>query len=174
MIRPEFTVRRFRHGYRRDQVDGLVDRVLGTITHRRDAQPITRTELRSIAFDTTSFPQLGYSMDEVDAFIDRAEGWLPREPKPDAQPGPDGQPQPRLYARPRFTVSRFREGYEMLEVDEFVDRVMATVERRSTSKPVTVHDIRNTRFTPVRLREGYDIVEVDEFLEQAEGWLDGR
>ena len=62
----------------------------------------------------------------------------------------------------------------MQEVDEFVDRVMATVERRTTTKPVTANDIRHAQFTPVRLREGYDIIEVDQFLEQAEGWLDGR
>jgi DivIVA domain-containing protein len=75
---------------------------------------------------------------------------------------------------PRFTPVRLREGYDVEEVDVFVDRVMATVNGQPVERPVTAREIRNAQFSPVRLREGYDVFEVDQFLERAEEWLTGR
>jgi DivIVA domain-containing protein len=59
------------------------------------------------------------------------------------------------------------------EVDEFIDRLLATVNGQPVDRPVTAREIRKVAFTPVRVREGYDVEEVDNFLEEAEGWLSG-
>jgi DivIVA domain-containing protein len=61
----------------------------------------------------------------------------------------------------RFTTVRFREGYDMGEVDRFLER---TVEAIRQSQPV-LGMVNDVRITPVRLRVGYDMVEVDEFLD---------
>ena len=74
---------------------------------------------------------------------------------------------------PLFTPVRLREGYNMEQVDDFVDRVMATVNGLPVDRPVTPREIRKVKFTPVRLTEGYDVEEVDNFLDEAEGWLSG-
>lgn len=76
-------------------------------------------------------------------------------------------------ADPLFSRTRWREGYDMAEVDAFVERLMATTEGRYVDRPVTADEIRNVTFTPVRLREGYDVEEVDNFLTQAESLLRG-
>lgn len=70
-----------------------------------------------------------------------------------------------------FTRVRWREGYDIDEVNAFVERLAATVEGRYVAAPVTAADIRNASFTPVRFREGYDVAEVDLFLEEAEALL---
>ncbi|MEV5962309.1 DivIVA domain-containing protein [Kribbella sp. NPDC051952] len=72
-----------------------------------------------------------------------------------------------------FTRVRWREGYDMVEVDAFVDRILATLDGRAAD-PVTIDEIRNVVFSGVRLREGYDIMEVDQFLDLAVGWLSKR
>jgi DivIVA domain-containing protein len=72
---------------------------------------------------------------------------------------------------PRFSMVRIREGYDPLEVDEFVDRLIATVNGEPVERPVTPRDVRRVQFSPVRLHQGYDIVEVDQFLDEAEDWL---
>jgi DivIVA domain-containing protein len=84
---------------------------------------------------------------------------------------PVDRPARRLRDAPRFSPVKFREGYDMSEVDDFVDRVMATVNGLPVDRPVTVDEIRSVQFSPVRIREGYDVTEVDLFLEEAEGWL---
>jgi len=72
-----------------------------------------------------------------------------------------------------FTRVRWREGYDIADVDAFIERLTATIEGRSIDQPVTVDDIRNVIFTPVRFREGYDVQEVDTFLDLAVQSLQG-
>lgn len=60
----------------------------------------------------------------------------------------------------RFTPVRIREGYDMSEVDDLLDAVVAALQ---AGQPVA-HLIENVRFTPVRMREGYDMADVDDFL----------
>ncbi|GAA1575795.1 hypothetical protein GCM10009789_31490 [Kribbella sancticallisti] len=74
-------------------------------------------------------------------------------------------------AEPLFTRVRWRGGYDMEQVDAFVERLMATAEGRPVDRPVTADDIRQVQFRSVRLAEGYDMEEVDNFLDQAEGLL---
>jgi DivIVA domain-containing protein len=62
----------------------------------------------------------------------------------------------------RFTPVRLREGYDMGEVDQFLDRLVAGLEHAQPLAPL----VESARFTPVRLREGYDMGEVDRFLDE--------
>lgn len=60
----------------------------------------------------------------------------------------------------RFTPVRIRDGYDMSDVDELLDRLVAALGRGEPVGPV----IDDARLGRVRLREGYDIAEVDAFL----------
>ena len=60
----------------------------------------------------------------------------------------------------RFHPVRLHEGYDMHEVDDLLDAVIATLGR---GEPVA-GIIAGARLSHVRLREGYDIAEVDRFL----------
>jgi DivIVA domain-containing protein len=165
VLRPEFTVRRIGERYDRAAVDAFVERVLATAN--RTTQPsVTVAELRGAAFRT---PLLGpgYSAEEVDDFLADAEQWMPDRPAPGRAPTHQQRPAPL------FTPVRLREGYDMEQVDDFVDRVMATVNGRPVTRPVTPREIHKVKFTPVRLTEGYDVEEVDKFLDEAESWLSG-
>lgn len=72
-----------------------------------------------------------------------------------------GVPPARVPAGPlpgdRFTRVRWREGYDIGEVDAFVGRVVAGT--------VEAAEVQTIRFTPVRLREGYDMGQVDAYLD---------
>lgn len=63
----------------------------------------------------------------------------------------------------RFTRIRFREGYNMDDVDEFFRRAHHALESRDGS--VTASEVHSVRFRPVRVKEGYDMGEVDEELD---------
>ncbi|WP_410793659.1 DivIVA domain-containing protein [Kribbella sp. C-35] len=167
MLKPAFTVRRLGQRYDRGEVDALVDRIIATAEHRSVGPDVTVHDLRNAAFRT---PLLGpgYPAEEVDNFLADAERWLPgglvaQHPAPGGTAGTQAPPQ--------FSTVRLREGYDIAEVDEFVERVMATVNGLPVSRPVTAAEIRGAQFSPVRLAEGYDIVEVDMFLDTAEAWL---
>jgi DivIVA domain-containing protein len=73
--------------------------------------------------------------------------------------------------QPLFARVRWREGYDMAQVDAFVERLLATVEGRYVDRPVTADEIHQVSFTPVRLTHGYSIEEVDAFLDTAESLL---
>jgi DivIVA domain-containing protein len=164
MLKPEFSVRRTGQRYDRGQVDALVERVTATAERRSTGPAVTVGELRGAEFRTPLFGP-GYPVREVDDFLAQAEEWLPD--RPTARPGAV------VRTAPTFTPVRLREGYAPYEVDEFLDRLMATVNGLPVQQPVTVREIRRVQFTPVRLTEGYDVSEVDAFLDVAEEWLGG-
>ncbi|MEV6414388.1 DivIVA domain-containing protein [Kribbella sp. NPDC051718] len=166
MLRPEFAVKRLGERYDRAEVDEFVERILAT-ANRTTTPSVTVEDLRSAAFRT---PLLGpgYSAREVDDFLTDAENWLPDRPV--VRQGPTGQRR----EPPLFTPVRLREGYSFEDVDEFVERVMATVNGEPVKRPVTVRELRKVQFTPVRLAEGYDVEEVDDWLDEAERWLTGQ
>ena len=60
----------------------------------------------------------------------------------------------------RFTTVNLREGYDIGEVDEFLDRIV--VEDRA-GRPIGSL-VQDARFAKVRFRSAYDIDEVDRFL----------
>lgn len=79
----------------------------------------------------------------------------------------------------QFTTVRLREGYDMREVDEFLDRIIATFEERErgsapSASALTGDTVREQHFRTVRLAEGYDLEEVDTFLDQVSATLDER
>lgn len=85
-------------------------------------------------------------------------------PEPAANLGQTGQVNETLVAeieRCRFTPTRFREGYDMAEVDRFLDDLCA----RLRSGESVGGFIAEARFTPVRMREGYDMAAVDLLLQ---------
>lgn len=63
-------------------------------------------------------------------------------------------------AEARFTPVRMREGYDMREVDDLLDQIVAV----AGAPEAVAALVASARFTRVRLREGYDMAEVDEFL----------
>ncbi|MGY2875113.1 DivIVA domain-containing protein [Marmoricola sp. URHA0025 HA25] len=60
----------------------------------------------------------------------------------------------------RFTPVRIREGYDMGDVDDLLDELVAALGRGEPVGPL----IDRVQLGHVRLREGYDSGEVDEFL----------
>lgn len=181
MLRPQFRVRRIGQRYDCAEVDAFVDRVVATAERRSAGPEVTVEEIRGTAF-STPFLGPGYSVEEVDNFLAEAERWLPSGAAPGtvdadgrtATAGGDpatargGTP---TAGAPQFSTVRLREGYAMDEVDEFVDRVLATVNGHPVARPVTAEEVRTVQFRPVRFSEGYDVMEVDLFLETAERWL---
>ncbi|MCU1468912.1 MAG: hypothetical protein JWQ39_61 [Glaciihabitans sp.] len=70
----------------------------------------------------------------------------------------------------RFAPTKWRDGYDQDEVDEFLDRVRAALadwEAGRTAPMLTSHDVVNRRFQRTKFRSGYEQDEVDEFLDQA-------
>jgi DivIVA domain-containing protein len=60
----------------------------------------------------------------------------------------------------QFTPVRFRESYDMQQVDEFCDQLEASI---SAGKPIAPM-VKAARFTAARMREGYEREEVDNFF----------
>ncbi|WP_192810104.1 DivIVA domain-containing protein [Actinomadura rudentiformis] len=72
----------------------------------------------------------------------------------------------------RFTGARMRTGYDVRDVDAFLERVITGL--RGTAPPVTARDVREIVFRTVRFGPGYDEAEVDAFLVQLAGALERR
>jgi DivIVA domain-containing protein len=67
----------------------------------------------------------------------------------------------------RFSTTRLRPGYDMEEVDAFLDEIRDTF--LGIREPLLAPDeIRAKQFSTTRLRPGYDMEEVDAFLDEAE------
>ena len=69
----------------------------------------------------------------------------------------------------KFRPTKFREGYDQDEVDDFLDRVSRTLGALETGQvtdgAVTADEVATVRFQPTKFREGYDQVQVDQFLD---------
>lgn len=70
-----------------------------------------------------------------------------------------------------FKAVRMRPGYDIRDVDGFLDRVMAGL--LAEAPPVGAQDVRECRFRTVRLGPGYEEQEVDRFLDHLAAALDG-
>ncbi|HZX05650.1 DivIVA domain-containing protein [Kribbella sp.] len=168
MLRPQFRIRRMGQRYDCAQVDAFVERLVATAERRAVGPEVTADEIRGVAFGTP-FLGPGYAVEEVDKFLAEAERWIPGVPS-----APAGRvPVPGGRVAPQFTPVRLREGYAVDQVDDLVDRVMATVNGQPVSRPATAQEVREVQFRTVRLTEGYDMSEVDAFLDEAASWLDG-
>jgi DivIVA domain-containing protein len=68
----------------------------------------------------------------------------------------------------RFGVTKWREGYDQQQVDEFLAKAataLAAVEAGRVPE-LTGDDVVNARFAPTKFREGYDQDAVDDFLDR--------
>jgi DivIVA domain-containing protein len=72
-------------------------------------------------------------------------------------------------AAKRFAPTKWREGYDQQQVDDFLARVQATLaeyERGRPADPLTAEDVVASRFLPTRFRVGYSQDQVDDFLDE--------
>jgi DivIVA domain-containing protein len=74
----------------------------------------------------------------------------------------------------RFRSTKFRDGYDQDEVDDFLDRVVATLNEVPGAEPVIVEQVQAVKFTATKFREGYDQDEVDAFLDRVVETLQAR
>lgn len=72
----------------------------------------------------------------------------------------------------RFSGSRVYNGYDVRDVDAFIDRLVAGL--RGTLPALTGRDVREARFRTVRLGPGYSEDEVDRFLDQLADFIERR
>jgi DivIVA domain-containing protein len=74
--------------------------------------------------------------------------------------------------RVSFTQVRFREGYDIDEVDAFVAAIRASIAAGpSAAGALGSVGVSSARFQPTKFRPGYDQNEVDALLAQAEETL---
>ena len=70
----------------------------------------------------------------------------------------------------KFQATKFTEGYDQDEVDDFLDRVVTTLRARETGVPaadaLTIADLDARAFTTTKFREGYAQGDVDALLDR--------
>ena len=62
-----------------------------------------------------------------------------------------------------FSVTRWREGYDKVEVDAFLARAALALD---TGNPLSSSEIISARLQPTKFREGYRQSQVDDFLDR--------
>jgi DivIVA domain-containing protein len=159
-------VGRLHRGYHRRQVDAFLNHVevsLGGVF-----PPPTAAEIRQAGFELVHG---GYVVAEVDAFLDTLEERVLVVQS--AQAGRRGRVDPDSEAEflkgelaapymKRFPRTRtLRRGYHPDDVDDFVDRVVATLDGQDT---VSVEDVRHAPFRP--RRGGYREDAVDDAMDR--------
>lgn len=158
--RVRFTPVRIHEGYEMDDVDRFLDQLQAEAGRGGDLAAL----VRSATFGRVRLRE-GYDIGEVDDFLREVSGITVESP---ATPAPPVAPDSTAWAirglveRVRFTPVRLREGYDMAQVDQLLDKVVEAAER---GEPIAAV-IHGAHFTPVRMREGYDMGEVDDFLAQ--------
>ncbi|OCI33141.1 DivIVA domain-containing protein [Oerskovia enterophila] len=75
-----------------------------------------------------------------------------------------------------FTATKFREGYDVEQVDIYLDDVSATLKAyEAGGRPgpglLTSVEARGARFSATKWREGYDVTEVDDLIDSIVGTL---
>ncbi|MFI0354021.1 DivIVA domain-containing protein [Actinomadura sp. 9N407] len=157
-------------GYDRAQVDTLLERITATLRHGQWG--LTADDVRGTRFDIVL---RGYEQRAVDELLQEAV----RELRAAA---PIGQRAGRARVHSgwlinwiqnaRFPGAGVRTGYDVRDVDAFLDRVVAGL--RGLAPAMTARDVRDCTFRSVRLGPGYDVAEVDRFLVQLAGAFERR
>jgi DivIVA domain-containing protein len=159
-------------GYNRAQVDEVLDRIAGAAgPGSPQTAPVTADEIRASRFDVAT---RGYDRRAVDEalheHIRRLAATGPRSARPK-------RPQVRQgwligwVQDAQFTGVRMRPGYDVRDVDAFLDRVVAGL--RGVAPPVSATEVRECVFRTVKFGPGYTEREVDAFLVQLASALDG-
>ncbi|MBG6087782.1 DivIVA domain-containing protein [Actinomadura viridis] len=157
-------------GYDRAQVDTLLERITATLHYGRWG--LTAEHVRATRFDIVL---RGYDQRAVDDLLQEAIRELQAAAPLGRRPG-----RPRVHSgwliswiqNVRFSGAGVRAGYDVRDVDGFLDRVVAGL--RGIAPPLTARDVRESAFRTVRLGPGYDEGEVDRFLVQLAGALERR
>jgi DivIVA domain-containing protein len=159
-------------GYNRAQVDAVLDRIAGVARSKSpQTGPVTADEIRASRFDVAT---RGYDRRTVDEALHEHIRRLAAEGPRSARPK---RPQVRQgwligwVQKAQFTGVRMRPGYDVRDVDAFLDRVVAGL--RGVAPPVSATDVRECVFRSVRFGPGYTEREVDDFLTQLASALDG-
>lgn len=68
----------------------------------------------------------------------------------------------------RFQTTRFRAGYDLLEVDAFLDVVENALREWESGRPgqLLSSDVIKQSFSVTKFRDGYDQNQVDDFLDK--------
>ncbi len=157
-------------GYHAVEVDAFLELVSATLAGHG---ALTADDIRHVAFDAPRFGCRGYQADQVDEFLDRVRRELEYGQRDSrAVPagvdvcGPAALLTPDDVHRMQFTQAVVdRRGYDIEEVDAFLDLVAATLAHSGPGN-LTITDVRAVRFTESRLGAcGYARDEVDAFLD---------
>ena len=70
----------------------------------------------------------------------------------------------------RFTPTKFRAGYDLEQVDAYLDRATTTLTALEAGEHpgagmLSASEAREARFVPTKWREGYDVTEVDDLID---------
>ena len=160
-------VSRFRRGYHRRQVDAFLQRIEVSLTGI--FPPPTAAEVRQAGFELVHG---GYDVGAVDAYLDALEeramlaqskqGGRRRRVDPDSEAAVLVKDLTGPYMKRFPRAGALRRGYDMDDVDELVDRVLAALDGNAP-KSVTLADVRRAAFRP--RRGGYREEAVDEALD---------
>ena len=71
----------------------------------------------------------------------------------------------------RFGSTQFRQGYDMADVDRFVDEVVAALHSREPAEGLAAR-VRAVRFSTTSWQRGYDMADVDDLLESVAASLE--
>ncbi|XRQ03786.1 DivIVA domain-containing protein [Actinomadura welshii] len=156
-------------GYDRVQVDALLKRISQALN---GGPPLSADEVRQTRFDVVL---RGYDPRAVDELVRECMRELQARAPVAERPGrPRAQPAWLItwIQNTAFANSGLRSGYDVRDVDAFLDRVIAGL--RGTAPPVTARDVRESVFRVVRFGAGYNEDEVDRFLLQLESALERR
>jgi len=156
-------------GYDRGQVDELLGRIR---TRLAGTGTLTADEVRATRFDIVL---RGYEPRTVDELLQECIRELQAKGPIGRRPG-----RPRVHPgwlitwiqNAKFAGSGLHTGYDVRDVDAFLDRVVAGL--RGTVPPVTARDVRECVFRTIRIGSGYDEREVDAFLNQLASALERR
>ena len=167
---------RFRKGYSRKQVDAFLARA--DLALQGALPGVTATDIRRAGFELV---RRGYEVEEVDAALDEMELQAVHLGTTTSRRGRLDPTSDAAYLRQelsapymqRFPRVRFlRRGYDLDDVDDFLDRVCAALDRTlEPDRPDTrdaerldVAEVRTVAFRP--RRGGYSEDAVDEALDR--------
>jgi DivIVA domain-containing protein len=124
-------------GYDTHEVDEFLDRINEVIARFQAGAPAPRSSFAPTPLITAQeiadkrFTRLrsGYAMHEVDAFLDRAAREIARQQDSLARGWPPPAPLLTLQDVNRTMFTKALRGYQMQEVDEFLDRIAEEIAR---------------------------------------------
>ena len=157
-------------GYRVEDVDAFLDQIVNALRRAEFPDP---GQVRLVRFRTTR-RRPGYDPQSVAALLDEMQLRLRDLTVPGQRPGatPDSRAAGLMeqIRSAKFRVTRLGPGYDEEEVDNFLDKVVATLGR---GEPLTPAEVRGAQFRTTRPRPGYAQQDVDDLLLQIEQYASG-